>query len=124
LDEGKKIGSALSGWFCGAKGCPYDAKRMPGLITFADKTDPTNAFVMNTRMPKGTTANMLAAIKLINCIRMGECNVSAEDARKKGGIGAALKDMITDDNNRYFRLFEQLRKTQKEAICNCNLHPS
>jgi hypothetical protein len=116
----KCCGNSSSGWFCGARGCPYDAKRMAGLITFADKTDKNNSFVMNTRMPMGTAANMLAAIKLINCIRMGECKVSDEDARKKGGIGEALKGMITDDNERYFRLFDQLRNVQKEAICSCN----
>jgi hypothetical protein len=89
---------------------------MAGLITFADKEDPSNDFVINSRMPtKGTTANMLAAIKIVNCIRMGECKVSDEDARRKGGIGNALKEMIHGDNERYFRLFEKLRKTAKAA---------
>jgi hypothetical protein len=86
-----KCGNSLSGWFCGAHGCPYDAKRMAGLITFADKADPKNSFVMNTRMPTGIAANLLSAIKLINCIRMGECKVSDEDARKAGGDRESLE---------------------------------
>ena len=45
---------ALSGWFCAANGCAYDQKRMAGLITFCDKNDPNNSFVLNTRMPSGT----------------------------------------------------------------------
>jgi hypothetical protein len=112
----KNCGASLSGWFCGARGCPYDAKRMASLITFADKTDPEASFVMNTRMPTGTVANMLSAIKVINCIRMGECAVSKEDARKAGGLGNALKSMIVGDNERYFRLFGKLRAVQTEAI--------
>jgi hypothetical protein len=106
---------ALSGWFCGAFGDAYDSKRMAGLITFADKTDPDSSFVLNTRMPTGSVANMLSAIKMVNAIRMGACAVSDEDARKVGGLGKAIKNMIGDDNDRYFRLFGQLRAVQREA---------
>ena len=99
----------LSGWFCAANGCPYDKKRMAGLITFKDKTNPTGSFVMNTRMPSGTTANLLGAIKVVNAIRLGECKVTDDEARKHGGLGEALKSMIGADNDRYYRCFDQLR---------------
>ena len=103
-----KCGS-LSGWFCANKGCPYDTKRMAGLITFADKEDPANSFVMNTRMPQGSTANILAAIKLVNLIRNGECELTTEDISRAGGLGQALKRIIGMDNDRYYRLFALLR---------------
>ena len=105
---GRKCGS-LSGWFCANQGCPYDTKRMAGLITFADKKDPAGSFVMNTRMPQGSTANMLAAMKLVNLIRNGECELTTEDIRKAGGLGHALKKIIGKDNERYSRLFGMLR---------------
>ena len=38
-----------------------------------------------------------------------------EDARKARGLGAAIKKMIAADNDRYFRLFDQLRAVAKEA---------
>ena len=102
-----KCGS-LSGWFCANKGCPYDTARMAGLLTFADKNDPAGSFVMNTRMPDGTTANMLAAIKLVNMIRLGECAFISKDIRRAGGLGLALKSMIGNDNERYSPLFGKL----------------
>lgn len=103
-----KCGS-LSGWFCSNKGCPYDTKRMAGLVTFADKEDAAKSFVMNTRMPQGTTANLLAAIKLVNLIRNGECELTTEDISRAGGVGQALKRLIGMDNDRYDRLFALLR---------------
>ena len=105
---GKKCG-VLSGWFCAHKGCPYDKKRMAGLVTFADKKQPQKSFVMNTRMPHGTTANLLAVMKLVNLIRNGECAFTAEDISKAGGVGKALKKLIGADNDRYFRSFALLR---------------
>ena len=105
---GSKCGS-LRGWFCANEGCPYDTTRMAGLITFADKKDPAGSFAMNTRMPQGSTANMLAAMKLVNLIRNGECELTIEDIRKAGGLGQALKRIIGKDNERYSRLFGMLR---------------
>ena len=90
-------------------------KRMAGLVTFTDKTDPNSSFVLNTKMPTGTVANMLSAIKVVNAIRLGECAVTDEDARRAGSLGAAIKNMIGADNERYFRLFDQLREVQTEA---------
>ena len=104
---GLRCGS-LSGWFCANEGCPYDTERMAGLITFADKNDAAGSFVMNTRMPGGSLANMLAAMKLVNLIRIGECALTREDLRKAGGLGPALRSMIGNDNERYSRLFGKL----------------
>lgn len=111
---GKKCG-VLSGWFCAHKGCPYDTKRMAGLVTFADKQEPEKSFVMNTRMPQGTTANLLAVMKLVNLIRNGECAFTAEDISKAGGVGKALKKLIGADNDRYFRSFGLLRAVAVEG---------
>ena len=85
-----------------------------GLVT--DKTDPKKSFVMNTRMPAGTTANVLSAIKVVDVILTGECKLTADDVRRAGGIGRALKNMIGCDNGRYYRLFDMLRRVQSEAI--------
>ena len=111
---GKKCG-VLSGWFCPHKGCPYDKKRMAGLVTFADKKQPENSFVMNTRMPHGTTANLLAVMKLVNLIRNGECAFTAEDISKAGGLGKALKKIIGADNEQYYRSFGLLRAVAVEG---------
>ena len=100
---GTKCG-ALSGWFCG-HGCAYETKLMAGILTFADKNDPGGSFVMNTRMPDGVTANMLAFMKLVNLIRLGEWALTPEDLRKAGGLGPAIKNLICKDNERYLRLF-------------------
>ena len=105
----------LSGWFCAANGCPYDKKRMAGLITFNDKTNPKGSFVMNARMPSGKTANVLSAIKVVNTIRLGECAMTDEDVRRHGGLGEALKKTIGADNDRYYRYFDQLRRVAKEG---------
>jgi hypothetical protein len=89
---------------------------MAGLITFTDKSDPDASFVMNTSMPSGKVANFLASVKVVNAIRHGEFKVSDEDARKAGGLGKAIKNMIGADNSRYFRLFDKLRAVQKTAV--------
>ena len=112
--KAKGVGK-LSGWFCGAQGCPYDTSRMAGLITFTDKTNPEKSFVMNTRMAKGTIANMLSTIKVVNAIRMGECRLTPADVERASGIGCALKNMIGCDNDRYYRLFDKLRAVEKPA---------
>ena len=112
--KAKGVGK-LSGWFCGAQGCPYDTSRMAGLITFTDKTNPEKSFVMNTRMAKGTIANMLSTIKVVNAIRMGECRLTPADVERASGIGRALKNMIGCDNDRYYRLFDLLRDVEKPA---------
>ena len=109
----KAIGcAALSGWFCANCGEAYDTARMAGLLTFVDKSNPDGSFVLNTRMPTGNISNMLSAIKLTNAIRVGEIAVTKEDAKKAGSIGAAIKNMITSDNERYFRLMDMLRAVQ------------
>ena len=38
------------------------------------------------------------------------------DCERQGGLGAALKKMIAADNDRYYRLFDQLRAVAKDAI--------
>ena len=86
---------------------------MSGLLTFTDKSDPAESFVLNTRMPSGTVQNMLAAIKVVNAIRLGECKFTAEDIRRAGSLGTAMKKMITDDNDRYYRVFDRLREVQR-----------
>jgi hypothetical protein len=106
----------LSGWFCAYCGHAYDLSRMSGLITFAVKSDPNASFVINTKMPGGTVANILSAIKVVNLIRMGEFPVTKEDVERADGLGNAIKTMIASDNDRYCRLFDQLREVQKEAI--------
>ena len=88
---------------------------MAGLITFNDKTNPDGSFVMNTRMPSGTTANLLSAIKVISYIRLGECAVTDDDARRFGSLGEALKRAIGADNDRYYRCFDQLREVATDA---------
>ena len=67
---------------------------------------------MNTRMPSGVVQNMLAAIKLVNAIRLGECKFTADDVQRAGGLRKAMKAMITQDNDRYYRVFENLRQVQ------------
>ena len=37
------------------------------------------------------------------------------DARRASGLGAAIKEMIAADNDRYYRLFDQLRNVATEA---------
>ena len=66
-------------------------------------------------MPSGTTANLLGAIKVVNAIRLGECKVTDDEARKHRGLGEALKRMIGADNDRYYRCFDQLREVAKEG---------
>ena len=110
---GTKCG-ALSGWFCG-QGCAYETKRMAGILTFADKNDPGGSFVMNTRMPDGVTANLLALMKLVNLIRLGEWALSPEDLRKAGGLGPAIRNLIGKDNERYMRLFPMLAGVRRAA---------
>ena len=82
---------------------------MTGLITFEDKSDPKASFVLNTRMPLRKIANLLSAIKIINAIRHGECPLSDAEIRRAAGLGPAIKQMIALDNERYYRLFGQLR---------------
>ena len=82
---------------------------MPGLLTYVDTTDPEKSFVLNTRMPSGKTANMLAAIKFVNAIRMGEAKFTTEDIRRAEGIGVMIRDMISSDNERYCRVFHMMR---------------
>ena len=66
-------------------------------------------------MPSGRVANLLAAIKLINGFRLGECKVTEEDIRRAGGLGQAIKDIIAADNDRCYRLFDKLRAVQTEG---------
>ena len=109
----KAIGcAALSGWFCASCGETYDTERMAGLITFVDKSNPDGSFVLNTRMPSGSVSNMLSAIMLTNATRQGEIFGAKEDATKAGRIGAAIKTMITSDDERYFLLMVTLRAVQ------------
>ena len=57
-------------------------------------------------MPSGTLQNMHAAINVVNAIRLGECKLTDEDIRRAGGLGTAMKNMISDDNDRYFRVYD------------------
>jgi len=88
---------------------------MAGSITFVDKSDPDGSFVMNTRMPTGSVANMLSAMKITGTIRLSECPVTPEDLAKSGRIGPAIKTMIGLDNDRYYRLMDMLRAVQTEG---------
>ena len=72
----------LGGWFCAANGCAYDKGRMAGLISFVDKKDKEQSFVVKTRMPSGKTGNLFSAIKVVNMIRLGEFPFSDEDIRR------------------------------------------
>ena len=110
---GTKCG-ALSGWFC-PQGCAYATQRMAGVLTFASKDDPSGSFVMNSRMPDGGTANFLGLLKLVNLIRQGEFGLSAEDLRKAGGLGPAIKNLIGKDNEQYLRLFPMLLDVRRAA---------
>ena len=101
--------------FLKKEGHPYDKSRMTGLLTYQDKTDPENSFVLNTRMPSGKTANMLAAIKFVNAVRMGEVKFTAEDIRRAEGLGVMIRDMISSDNERYCRVFHKMRAVLDDA---------
>jgi len=70
---------------------------------------------MNTRMPSGKTANMLAAIKFVNAVRMGEAKFTAEDIRRADGLGVMIRDMISSDNERYCRVFHMMRAVLDNA---------
>ena len=70
---------------------------------------------MISRMPDGTTGNFLGLLKLVNLIRQGEFGLSAEDLRKAGGLGPAIKNLIGKDNERYLRLFPMLRDVARSA---------
>ena len=87
----------LSGWWCAMEGCAYCTQRMAGLITWAEKDDPSASFVMNTRMAQGKVANMISAMKIVNMVRNMEFKLSDEDVRRMGGIGRAIKALITKD---------------------------
>ena len=100
------------GWFCAANGCAYDKGRMAGLISFVDKKDKEESFVVKTRMPSGKTANMLSAIKLVNMIRTGEFPLRDDEIQRYGGLGKAIKQWIAQDNERYYRAFDMLRKVE------------
>ena len=74
---------------------------MAGSITFVDKSNPEGSFMMNTRMPTRSVANMLSAMKITGAIRLNECTVTPEDLAKAGRIGPAIKTMIKLENDRY-----------------------
>ena len=88
----------LSGWWCGPKGHAYCKRRMAGVITFTDKEEPSESFVLNTKMAEGKVANMISAMKVVNMIRNGEFQLSDEDVRKMGGLGPAIKVLLTKDS--------------------------
>ena len=105
----------LGGWFCATNGCAYDKGRMAGLIAFADKQNPEKSFVVKTRMPSGKTANLLYAMKLVNMMRLGEFPFSEGEIhdRRHGGIGEAIKSFIAEDDVKYYRNIEMLRRNVK-----------
>lgn len=105
----------LSGWFCANKGCAYDHKRRAGLSTFVDKKDPAASFVLNTKMPTGEAASMLSAVKIVNLIRTGEFPESIVDVAKAGSPGIAIKAIIQDEGDRYYRLFSKLRYVERKT---------
>jgi hypothetical protein len=48
--------------------------------------------------------------------RHGENCVTAADVTRYGTLGEAFRTAICSDNDRYFRSFEQLRRTQTEGV--------
>ena len=104
---------SLSGWFCGVCGHPYDTSRMAGVLTYADVQNAKNSFIIRCRMPSRTVANFRTAIALANLIRHQDCAVSDADVARAGNLGAAFREAIGCDNNRYFRSFDKLR----EVLC-------
>ena len=58
-------------------------EKMRGLITYADKEDPTQSFVMNTKMPTGSVASFMSACKLVNTIRLGECKLTDQEIKRE-----------------------------------------
>ena len=99
----------MSDWFCGSCGYPYDKGRMAGVLTYVDVQDPVKSFIIRCRMPSGTVANFRTALALVNLIRHNECPITDEDAERFGGLGAAFRVAIGNDNDRYYRSFDNLR---------------
>ena len=93
----------------------YDKEVMSGAIGVIDRAGGQNFFLTRIRMPAGKLANLLSLMKMVNCMRTDNFNVSNEALETVKGLMVDIKRIIENDNTMAAAALEELGANQNPA---------